>query len=312
MAGRRCAVRPSGHAELCACRMQSSIVGSEFEPDQFFVGALEGRSCCSGLEGIELWPKLIINFYLRGGQSFDIEGVNFSEGVHPLDGRPRVSMINVRHRTNIQFKKGQSGLRLRKVKLSIPEPWLRRVVDGFSRMSPGLHRFFSGHLSHFAFDPTRELVELAEQISNPPPYVKGEFLTLYRKARAIELMRLSCLTLAAQDDETDHKPSLTTARQCERVRTYLLANLSKPLTIEAIARDNAASVSSVQRHFKQHYGMTVFDFIRRKRLEAAREALEARGVTVAEAAWIAGYTSSSSFITAFKKTFGTCPGEIRA
>ncbi|HRN88593.1 AraC family transcriptional regulator [Hyphomicrobium sp.] len=293
--------------------MQNSIVGSEFEPDQFFVGALEGRSCCSGLEEVELWPKLIINCYLSGGQSFAIDGVNFSERAHPSDGRPRISMINIRRRTKIQFKKGDLGaLRLRKVKLSIPEPWLQRIVDGFSGTSPALHRFFSGHLSHFAFDPTLEQVELAEQISQPPATVRGEFLTLYRKARAIELMRLSFLSLVAQGEEIDHKPSLTTARHCERVRTYILANLSKPLTIEAIARDNAASVSSVQRHFKQHYGVTVFDFIRRKRLEAAREALEARGVTVAEAAWIAGYTSSSSFITAFKKTFGTCPGEMRA
>lgn len=291
--------------------MQSSVVGREFEPDQFFVGALEGRSCCAGLEEIELWPKLIINCYLSGGQSFAIDGVNFCEGANASDGRPRISMINIRHRTKIQFNKGETGLRLRKVKLSIPEPWLQRVVDGFSGSSPALHRFLSGHLAHFVFEPTLELVELAEQISQPPPNVRGEFLTLYRKARAIELMRLSCMALAAQGEEMDHKPSLMTARQCERVRTYILANLSKPLTIEAIARDNAASVSSVQRHFKQHYGMTVFDFIRRKRLEAARDALEGRGVTVAEAAWIAGYTSSSSFITAFKKTFGTCPGEMR-
>jgi AraC-like DNA-binding protein len=84
------------------------------------------------------------------------------------------------------------------------------------------------------------------------------------------------------------------------------------LTIETIAREAGASVSSVQRHFKQHFGMTVFEFIRSKRLDAARDALERKGVTVMQAAWIAGYLSPSSFITAFKKTYGTPPGVMRA
>lgn len=308
--GRRGTVTRLAKPNFACAKMMSSIVGEETETDEIFVGALEGRSCCSGLEELELRPKLIINIYLSGGQSFVIDGMNFTEGAGRLDGRPRISMINVAHTSRIHFNPTDAG-RLRKVKLSVPSAWLARSVGGFSGSSPTLQRFFSEHLSHFAFDASPDLVELAEQISHPPPNVKGEFLTLYRKARGIELMRLACLALAGHGEAMDSKPSLMTARQCERVRNYILANLSKPLTIEAIARDNAASVSSVQRHFKQHYGMTVFDFIRRKRLEAAREALEGRGVTVAEAAWIAGYTSSSSFITAFKKTFGTCPGELR-
>lgn len=292
-------------------RMQSSVVGGAIAPHHVFVGALEGRSCCAGLEELEICPKLIINFYLSGGQSFVIDGVRFSESAGH-GSSPRVSMINIRRHAKIHFDNADSGLRLRKVKMSIPLAWIEREVGEFSTASPALHRFFSTHLSHFAFDPTPDLVELAEQISHPPPNVKGELLTLYRKARGIELMRLSCAALVAQADEIDHKPCLMTARQNERVRNYILANLAKTLTIEAIARENGASVSSVQRHFKQQFGMTVFEFIRRKRLEAARDALEGRGVTVAEAAWIAGYTSPSSFITAFKKTYGTCPGDMRA
>jgi AraC-like DNA-binding protein len=293
--------------------MQSSLVGDEIASESVFVGALEGRSCCAGLEDLEVCPKLIINFYLSGGQSFAIDGVQFAERAGYPDGRPRVSMINIRRRSRVHFNNnGESGTRLRKVKLSVPLTWLEREVGELASCSPALHRFFSTHLSHFAFDPTPDLIELAEQIVHPPPNVKGELLTLYRKARGIELMRLACAALVAQAEEIDHRPSLMSARQSERVRNYILANLSKNLTIEAIARESGASVSSVQRHFKQQFGMTVFEFIRRKRLEAARDALEGRGVTVAEAAWIAGYTSPSSFITAFKKTYGTCPGEMRA
>lgn len=292
--------------------MQSSLVDNAITPQDVFVGALEGRSCRSDPGGLPLCPKLIINIYLSGGQSFVIDGVQFAESAGQPGSRPRVSMINIKRDAKIHFDTADSGSRLRKVKASIPLTWLEREVGAISSCSPALHRFLSTHLSHFVFDPTPDLVELAEQISRPPHGLKGELLTLYRKARGIELMRLSWAALVAQAEEIDRKPSLMSARQSERVRHYILANLSQSLTIEAIARETGASVSSVQRHFKQQFGMTVFEFIRRKRLEAARDALESRGVTVAEAAWIAGYMSLSSFITAFKKAYGTCPGDMRA
>lgn len=291
------------------CQMKSSIIENSIAPEPVFVGALEGRSCCSGLEDLEVSPKLLINFYLSGGQSFVLDDVEFSDSAQ--EGRPCVSVINVRRHSRIHFNPVDSG-RLRKVKISIPLSWLEREVGPIATCSPALRCFLSTHLSHFVFEPTPDLVELAEEISRPPPNLKGELLTLYRTARGIELMRLSCAVLVAQAEEIDHKRSLMNARQSERVRNFILANLSKTLTIETIARESGASVSSVQRHFKQQFGITVFEFIRRKRLEAARDALEGRGVTVAEAAWIAGYTSPSGFITAFKKAYGACPGDIRA
>ncbi len=288
--------------------MQSSMVDSPVSPERVFIGALEGRSCCSGLEDLEVGPKLTINFYLSGGQSFVIDGLSFSEGA----GRngPRVSMINIRHQAKIHFNPVDVGP-LRKVKLSVPLNWLEREVGVISSCSPALRRFLSTHLSHFSFQPSAELVELAEQISRPPPDLEGEILTLYRTARGIELMRLSCAVLIAQVEDVASRPSSLNVRQNERVLNFILANLSGDLTIETIARESGASVSSVQRHFKQQFGITVFEFIRRKRLEAARDALQGRGVTVAEAAWLAGYTSPSGFITAFKKTFGVCPSTMR-
>lgn len=291
--------------------MQSTVVDKSTVSEPVFVGALEGRSCYSGLEDRDVTPKLIINFYLSGGQSFAIDGVQFSESAR--DGRPRVSMINVRHHSRIHFDLIDSG-RLRKVKASIPWSWLAHLEQqvGLSTSSSAIRRFLATHLAHFAFEPTPDLIELAEQISRPPPNLKGELLTLYRTARAIEMLRLAWGALAAQGETHDSRLSLVKARQGERVRNFILENLSKTLTIETIARACGASASSVQRYFKQQFGITVFEFIRRKRLEAARDALEGRGVTVAEAAWIAGYSSSSAFITAFKKTYGTCPGDMRS
>jgi AraC-like DNA-binding protein len=56
----------------------------------------------------------------------------------------------------------------------------------------------------------------------------------------------------------------------------------------------------------------VFDYVRVRKLEQAREVLERDGVSVAQAAYIAGYASPANFATAFKRQFGTSPKNVRA
>ncbi|MDQ8697604.1 AraC family transcriptional regulator [Hyphomicrobium sp. LHD-15] len=294
--------------------MQSEAAGKPEIPQNVFVGSFDGHSCWPDSEVYDVWPKFIINFYLEGRQRFVIDNIAFKgDAGHGAESRPQVLMVNIKQYSKLYFVESDApNTRLRKVMTSAPLPWLEREMGMPADRSPALEDFFSRHLSHFAFEPSRELIELAEQISHPPANLKGEMRTLYNKSRGIEIMRLSCAALVASAEEAEHRPLVMSARQSERVRDYILANLSNNLTIETIARETGASASSVQRHFKQRFGMTVFDFIRRKRLDAARDALEREGVTVMQAAWIAGYLSPSSFITAFKKTYGAPPGLMRA
>jgi AraC-like DNA-binding protein len=140
--------------------------------------------------------------------------------------------------------------------------------------------------------------------------MRGEMHTLYRNSRALDIMCLACTALVEQD-ESDRRPRIMSRRQSERVRDFIVDNLDKSLTIEAIARDAGASVSRVQRHFKEHFGLTVFEFIRSRRLALAYAALERDGVTIAQAAYAAGYAAPSHFSTAFKKTYGFAPRHMR-
>jgi AraC-like DNA-binding protein len=117
--------------------------------------------------------------------------------------------------------------------------------------------------------------------------------------------------MVAEREGRPQAPSLMTLRNCERVRDYITANLDRELTIAMIAREAGASVSTVQRHFKEHFGITIFDFIRQERLEAARAALAGKGIPVSHAAHLAGYNNISSFTTAFRKAYGVTPSRVR-
>lgn len=69
--------------------------------------------------------------------------------------------------------------------------------------------------------------------------------------------------------------------------------------------------NSLQRVFRAVQRVTIFEYVRSRKLDGAREALERDNVSVGEAAYLAGYTSSANFATAFRRRFGVSPRQIR-
>jgi AraC-like DNA-binding protein len=51
--------------------------------------------------------------------------------------------------------------------------------------------------------------------------------------------------------------------------------------------------------------------MRETRLQAARDAMDKDGLTIGQAAFLAGYSSPANFSTAFKRVFGISPSEAR-
>jgi AraC-like DNA-binding protein len=284
-------------------------------PHHLFVGTTENEPNCvedsdSGVH--DIWPKFLLMIILQGAQHFVIDGVDFRlEAGYGEACAPLVFMLNVARASKLRFF-NESSVPLRKVMISAPLPWLKRVMETQQRGMPPLRNFFAGHLNRFSYQPGRHILQCAEQIMRPPQMLEGELYTMYRQAQALDIMWQSCLSLVADEAAAPQSPSLMSLRHCERIRDYIFENLDKELTIETIAAEAGASPSTVQRHFKEHFGVTVFDFIRHKRLEMARCALETEGIPISRAAYLAGYNSLSSFTTAFRKTYGMTPKKVRA
>lgn len=276
-------------------------------PQHLFVGTVDGEpSCAPDCQIYDIWPKFLVMVLLQGAQHFVIDDTAYriDAGYQELC-TPLVFMLNVARHSKLRFV-NDSTIPLRKIQISAPFPWIERLMQAQSAGVPTLHSFFSCHLAHFRFAPNRQILHLAEQLMKPPPSMEGEVRTLYRNSRALDIMCLACAALLEQD-ASRRRPQLVSRRQSEKVRDYVLQNIEKALTIEEIAREVGASISSVQRHFKESFGMTVFEFIRNERLSRACSALEQDGVTIAQAAYAAGYADPSNFTTAFKKAYGVPP-----
>jgi AraC-like DNA-binding protein len=71
------------------------------------------------------------------------------------------------------------------------------------------------------------------------------------------------------------------------------------------------STSKLKNKFKEVYGMKLYEFYNRNRLQKAKEWIEAGDTSVKEAAYKVGFSSLSNFSKAFKKEFGLLPKELK-
>jgi AraC family transcriptional regulator len=65
------------------------------------------------------------------------------------------------------------------------------------------------------------------------------------------------------------------------------------------------------REFRDHFGLTVGDYVRRRRLARARHLLAHTDLPLSAAAADAGFADQAHLTRAFRAAFGTTPGRFR-
>lgn len=82
-------------------------------------------------------------------------------------------------------------------------------------------------------------------------------------------------------------------------------------TVASLAREAGLSRTGFAGRFADRLGVTPMAYVTSWRMQIAREALAARGLSVTEAAEISGYASESAFSRVFKKEIGISPAAFR-
>jgi AraC-like DNA-binding protein len=142
------------------------------------------------------------------------------------------------------------------------------------------------------------------------PYCDGLRL-LYAEARALELL---CEILSGFGDSVSDSRDRN-ERDLRRLDTArrILATQFRPVPrICDVARAVGLSESKLKRDFKDHFGVTVFDYGFECRMQHARELLVSEGLSVSEVAYAVGYSHCTSFTAAFREFFDCLPSEIRS
>ncbi len=96
-----------------------------------------------------------------------------------------------------------------------------------------------------------------------------------------------------------------------KVEAFIRENLKHPLKIKDLAEIAGFNATKLKRDFKKLYGVTVFKYITSLRMELAKSLIAQDGVTIAQAAFEVGYANPQHFTTAFKRTMGYLPSELK-
>jgi AraC-like DNA-binding protein len=254
-------------------------------------------------------PDIIVLIVLDGTLEFEIDDRSFRADDHRSHGGGGDCLALVRREHACVVRRGQAGKRIRKVALSISGAWLEDLASGLG--GERLRDFSSAHLAHAEWGASARLRALAEQVLNPPalsPLIQD----MYIESRCVDILGETFAKLSGDISalaDTGH--STREILKARVARDYIEAHLDLPLTLSDIAREVGASVSSLQRSFRTAYGTTVVDYLRMRKLECARDALERGTLSIGEAAFLAGYTSAANFTTAFRRAFGILPRSLR-
>ena len=111
-----------------------------------------------------------------------------------------------------------------------------------------------------------------------------------------------------------HKMFLENKMEAKMTRTLktIHSQYEKHLDIPTLAKEEDMSVSSFHSHFKKVTSLSPLQYIKKIRLNKAKDLLTRNDLQVNETAYAIGYESSSQFSKDFKSYYGYPPKEAKA
>jgi AraC-like DNA-binding protein len=113
-----------------------------------------------------------------------------------------------------------------------------------------------------------------------------------------------------EDPNAEHCPFLSdegNVLKIKKAKEIIIKNMAEPPGLQELADEVGISLKKLKVGFKEIYGDTVFNFLFDYKMEYARNLLDSGSFNVNEVGLQIGYSTSSHFIAAFKKKYGTTP-----
>ena len=161
-----------------------------------------------------------------------------------------------------------------------------------------------GKLNHYPAQ-TLDGRRLKSALEGLPPGIQGQ-----RARLRVVTALLSLLSDISEEFERGEVPGLPGREDgiAPQLVEYINANLFSDISLESISRRFYMSQSQLNRVFGKATGSPVWEYVRIKRLLAARERIVA-GERASVACTLCGFKDYSAFYRAYKARFGHAPSE---
>lgn len=112
-------------------------------------------------------------------------------------------------------------------------------------------------------------------------------------------------------DSEDYYFSGITGRKVQNVRRIINSNLENDISIEELSKKVNLNRTTLQKVFKEMYGLTINEYRTKSRIQLAKNLLASTELSITEIAGQCGYSNASKFTEVFKKNEGVLPKDWR-
>jgi AraC family transcriptional regulator len=128
---------------------------------------------------------------------------------------------------------------------------------------------------------------------------------------SIEGLILEILAEASRDKINSSDAERKAPPWLERAKDFLHAQFSESIVLENLAQAAGVHPVHLTRVFRQNYGCTVGEYVRRLRVEFACRQISKTDASLSEIAHAAGFSDQSHLNKTFKNIYGLTPAEYR-
>lgn len=252
--------------------------------------------------------SLCITILLEGKLDFGYDDLNFLFDAADKQRGVVVSLTRPVSFRRTLYKDNQVA----KLNIILPHQWIEQRIRSHDKFS----QFISLHLANFELQLTPEILALTTNIlksSAPTKVVEQMQLESLTQQLLIQVfVQLNDTTSVINHLKDEGLTSKSSGYDpvLDKLVSYIESNLDLDMSVSHLADYAAMSISSLQHKFKNSLGISVLSYIRRRRLNIAKQQLEAGSMSISEAAYNAGYRHPSNFTSAFKKVFGIPPQDL--
>lgn len=257
---------------------------------------------------LELPVGLSLSVIFSGRVAFSLAGQKhiLGESIQPIE-----CACFALARPDVLTRHMQRGCRVCKVNVFIEKAWLS---ERFPQHAGRGHwqSLFTHHATLYRWQPDEQTVQLCQQLLTQSHNIDPLAESLVLEAKVLSLIASILSQWQYQQKVVQQvRESRSTHPLAENIKAYLDRPSSTLPSLQQIANAHHSSISTVQRHFKNHYGITLNEYLRLQRLERAKKALVCEGLSIGEAAYLAGYSHAANFIAAFHKVYSITPAVYR-
>lgn len=259
----------------------------------------------------ECQPRLCISYFLEGS----IEAYIGDDPIpmpafddHSQSWKPVASMFS-QCKTELFKRYAKRGNYIKKIVITITPAWLKKLYHGTAELDQ-IQSFSQTHLARKNWTPSAHSIAIVEQIINSA-HMPDVMRRLYVESRTLMLVEEAFRELIGfHPNERLGSIRPQDRDRLKAIEYYLQNHVGHQISTKELATEVGISVNSLQRLITKAYDMSASRFIRTFMLERARTSMEREGISISEAAYLAGYNSPANFATAFKKCFGFSPSGL--